>query len=83
MEWAVWWAHDPWGEQRADARAAQVCAMLFNAHRSRDSQPGKIADFMLYRPPFEPEPEPVKETDEQAMVRLMGQINAHNRKARR
>ena len=81
-EWAVMFAHDPWGEQRADLRAAQLAALFYNAHRGPQAPPGKLADFMPYRP-FEPEPEPEPESDEHAAARLMGQINAHNARLRR
>ena len=79
-EWAVLYAHDPFGEMRADYRVAQLCALFYNAHRGPQAPPGKLADFMPYRP-FEPEPEP--ESDEHAAARLMGQINAHNARLRR
>lgn len=69
-EWAEFYSQDPWGELRADRRTALLALQFHNAHRSRNSPPAKLDDFMLYEP-FKQE-----ETEEQAGQRLVAQALA-------
>lgn len=48
--WQALWGVDPWGEQRADRRAAIGHAMFANANRdaAKRPQPFSINDFMPY-----------------------------------
>jgi len=71
-EWAVFYAHDPWGEQRADWRTARLCELFYNAHRGRDAPALHVKDFMP-PPPFE-QPADQAEADEEAGVRLYQQL---------
>lgn len=52
-EWMAFDQLEPFGEPRADLRAALVCATTANAHRSRDDRPFALDDFLLG--PFGPE----------------------------
>jgi len=58
-EWQALFAEDPWGEERADLRAAIGHAMYANAHRdaAQHPEPYRPVDFMPYhrREPERPE----------------------------
>ena len=49
-EWQAYFAEDPWGEERADLRAAIGHALYANAHRdpAQQQKPYRPADFMPY-----------------------------------
>lgn len=49
-EWMAYFAIEPFGERRADLRAAIIAATIANAQRAKDSRPFKPQDFM---PDFE------------------------------
>lgn len=48
LSWREYYAIDPWGEERADVRAAQICSILANANRDpkRHPKPYTVKDFM-------------------------------------
>jgi Protein of unknown function (DUF4035) len=73
-EWVVVYHEDPFGELRADRRNAQLAALLYNAHRGRNSPALGERDFMLYHP-FEGR---VQESDEAVSARLLHWAQAHN-----
>lgn len=48
LEWVAYSRLNPFGERRADLRAAQVAAAVFNARRTKQSQPVvKLEDMLL------------------------------------
>ena len=46
-EFQAFYELDPWGEQRADLRIGQLCALTFNPNRKKGAAPATPADFML------------------------------------
>lgn len=56
---------EPWGEWRADLRAAQICHTLYRLLSAKDSPKLKLDDFM---PDFEP---PKELTPEDFVAKLM------------
>ena len=46
-EWKAFWNLDPWGEERADLRIGQLCAMIGNALRRKGGRKFKVTDFYL------------------------------------
>lgn len=44
--WIALYRQDPWGEQRADMRAALIAQMQHNTHAKK---PRKLDDFMLFK----------------------------------
>lgn len=49
-EWGHFYNTDPFGEWRADARSAQIVAMLANINRDPNKHPDayKLSEFMLF-----------------------------------
>ena len=47
-EWMSWYANEPFGEQRADLRAAIVAAVMSNRWRGKSERPLKPLDFMPF-----------------------------------
>lgn len=61
-EWIALYRLEPWGEERADMRAALIASIIANANRDpkKRPQPYTIKDFMLqFEPPEPPSPEEV------------------------
>jgi len=56
-DWQEFYRVSPFGDRRADRRAAGIMAMIANRHRGPKERPYKESMFM----PFEPEPELSKE----------------------
>lgn len=46
-EWIAFSDIEPFGEVRADIRAAMIATVMANAWRGRNQSPFKITDFML------------------------------------
>jgi uncharacterized protein DUF4035 len=46
-EWRAYYDLEPFGEERADYRSAQVVATLLNVHRKRGSPLVKLAECLL------------------------------------
>lgn len=46
-QWLDYYQVEPWGEDRADLRNAQLMALLFNLFRRRGTAPKRASDFML------------------------------------
>jgi hypothetical protein len=48
--WGVYYQIEPWGEWRADARSAQISAILANTNRDpkKRPEPYAIKDFMMF-----------------------------------
>ena len=49
-EFAEWMAYsqiEPWGEERADLRAALICKVLADINTPKGKQRAKLEDFML------------------------------------
>ena len=60
----AYYALDPWGDQRADLRMAQLLSLYHNAHIAKKGQALAPAAFM----PFRDEPPPAPQTQEQQMT---------------
>lgn len=58
---AEYLSREPVPEVRIEQGIAQVCALIVNSMRSKETQPSKLADFLLYRDAFKP---PVIETED-------------------
>lgn len=71
--WAAIFRADPWGEQRADRRAAIGHALLANIHRDAGKRPSpfKVTDFMAY---FEREPEEVQAELASSIADMLGTL---------
>lgn len=72
-EFAEWMAYsriEPWGEERADYRAALICKISADIATPKGKQPMKLQDFLLK---FDREPK-VQTTEE--MIGTVAQINA-------
>lgn len=52
-EWQAFYQLDPWGEERADMRAAMLTSRIYNALRDKNGQGYTVYDFLLWtdRPP--------------------------------
>jgi hypothetical protein len=50
-EWQVFASIEPFGEERDDLRAGQVCATVANVNRAKGGKVLKATDFLLYREP--------------------------------
>jgi hypothetical protein len=48
-EWYAYAELEPFGDERADYRSAQICAMIANANRDRKRKPTpyKVEEFLL------------------------------------
>jgi len=46
MEWIAFHSLEPWGEERADLRAAIVASTIANVNRAKGQPAFKVADFM-------------------------------------
>lgn len=62
MEWCAYYTIEPWGEERADLRAAIVAATVANGNRGKKQKPYKVEDFM---PKFGPDAGRKKMSDAQ------------------
>jgi len=47
-EWIAFNQISPIGDERADLRAAQICTMMGNAWRGKNSRAFKVVDFLPY-----------------------------------
>lgn len=54
-EWMAFWQIEPWGEERADRRAATVAATVANVHRPKGRRAYKAEDFMPHYGPRRPQ----------------------------
>ena len=69
-EWQTYYAHEPFGEERADVRSAIIAQTFANVHRKRGTRPLSYTEFM---PHFGPPPEP--KTPDDLLAKIIG-INA-------
>lgn len=46
-DWVAYFESEPFGEERADLRMAQLCALTANVHRGRGHKAYRPKDFML------------------------------------
>jgi len=51
LEWVAYHELEPWGQDRADARAAIVASVTYNVNRGRGSRSRGPKDFVAYTPP--------------------------------
>lgn len=76
QEWKEFYSVDPWGDQRADLRNAQLACIMANAWRGRKQAPIQLATFLLF--PDEDNKPPVGD-----MRQLMSRLRAQARRAGR
>jgi len=50
LDWIAYFEKEPWGEARADTRAAITSALLFNLNRGRGQPARPVSEFMAHRP---------------------------------
>lgn len=52
-EWQLYYQKEPWGEERADLRVAQLTALTANINRAKGQKPFQAIDFMPFseKPP--------------------------------
>lgn len=57
-EWQAYWTLEPWGEERADQRIAELTVRVANYLRAEGQPPYTLTDFMPYTeaPPRRPQP---------------------------
>lgn len=62
-EWQAYYGIEPWGEERADQRTAEITVRLANYLRGEKQEPFDLYDFMPYteRPDDERPAQPVDE----------------------
>ena len=46
--WIAYYRINPFGDERADVRSAQICQLLYNIHAPKGKK-SEVADFMPYR----------------------------------
>lgn len=79
VEWMAFYEIDPWGEQRADLRAAQQMSIMVNMNLRKGAKPAKVADFMNFAE--KPDPKPMSQEDSiryiQNAIRGAGKKRVH------
>ena len=65
-DWEAFYRVSPFGDRRADRRAAGVMAMVANRHRGPKEKPYQVEAFM----PFEPETPQPEQTEEEISQQL-------------
>ena len=65
-DWQAFYNVSPFGDRRADRRAAGIQAMVANRHRGPKEKPYTVEMFM----PFEPKPEQPEQTPEEISAQL-------------
>lgn len=51
LDWIAYWEVEPWGEDRADMRAAIIAATVHNRLRGARQSAKRVAEFLAFRPP--------------------------------
>lgn len=74
LEWLAYDAVDPFGEERMDARTAQISQTLINLNRRKHQEPYKLSEIMLPFGDYEPPPPPKQSW--QQMKFMMMQMSA-------
>jgi hypothetical protein len=69
-EWTLFYQQEPWGDERADYRAATIVAAIANTTRGKGQRVYQPADFM---PHFGP-----RETEEQDWQQQLGLVRMLN-----
>lgn len=82
MEWRAYADLEPFDEERADLRAAQICAILANVHRDKKKRPKPFQpkDFMFA---FDRSPGAVRQTPEQIKQTMFMLMSIYNTKPQR
>lgn len=70
LEWYAYDQVDPFGEERADMRTAQIVQTLVNLNRREHQEPYKLSEFVLPFGDYEP-PAPPKQTWQQQKYMMM------------
>lgn len=73
--WSALYEIDPWGEERADLRSAQITAKMHNAFFSNKRE---ISEFMFFQPD-KPKPTPKQIFDKAQQV--IGMFNGSSRQS--
>jgi len=77
--WEIYYELEPFNEERADYRAASICATLANVNRGKNQRPYKTEDFLL-RFGDRGEEERPKQTRQQQweMLKLLAAMHAND-----
>ena len=51
LQWIAYHELEPWGEDRADVRAAITAAVTYNVNRGRGARSRQPKEFLAYTPP--------------------------------
>ena len=63
----------PWGDQRADLRSAQIVKMLYDVNRGKNSKDRKLTDFLMFwKKPAAPADPNIGQSVLAAFGKLMG-----------
>lgn len=76
--WRVKWQSDPWGERRADLRAAQLLILMTNIHRDKEKHPrpfDDLTEFVLFKREGDGK-KPVQDDDDDDAPRPRGAVAA-------
>ncbi len=80
-EWVEYFNLEPFGEDRADWRIAQLCALFANANRDREkTRAFEVRDFMLRE---QAEAGPKREQTPEEMMAVLGQFTSGAQGGRR
>lgn len=66
IEWMAFYELDPWGDQRADLRMAEMLALTVNMNLRKGKKPATIQDFMHYAE--KPDPKPMSQAESVAYI---------------
>lgn len=76
VEWMAFYELDPWGDQRADLRAAEHMAIVVNMNIPKGKKKVTIRDFMHYAE--QPDPKPMSQ--EESIRYIQDSIRGRSRK---
>jgi len=76
LEWQAYYTLEPFGELRADLRAASIVQIVHNAAVKKEHQKA-LADFLLKDPDFNAQPAVKGQTLEQKEAIIWAIVNAY------
>ena len=69
----AFYREDPWGDQRADLRSAQIVKMLYDVNRGKGGKERKLTDFLMFwKKPPAPEDPNIRNSVLSSFGKLMG-----------
>ena len=70
-EWQLYYAHEPFGEERADVRSAIIAQTYVSMHLKKGVRPPPLSDFMFQ---YDSPPEPKTPDDFFAQVKAINAL---------